>query len=205
MAKLPEKERLQDVEISSLLRQARAGDSRAQWTLFQQFRPFLRDLAAEELDPELQAKLSSSDLVQESIVEAKLGFRAFRGETVDELKGWLKGIVCNNANDARRTFFADKRNVLREAALGPNQDEDLLHRFDSVPLDEASRKETALAVQRAILKLGSVQQQVIRLRHGDALTFREIGERLAMSDEAVRKVWFRSIKELRLLLKAETQ
>ena len=84
---------------------------------------YLRLLAARQLDVSLATRLSASDIVQQTQLEAFRDFGLFRGHTEEQFVGWLKSILTNNVAQATHThILAKKRTVRREqspAVEGP--------------------------------------------------------------------------------------
>jgi hypothetical protein len=65
-----------------------------------------------------RSERSASDIVQESLLDAVADFSQFEGITGDELRVWLRRIVCNRSVDVTRRYrHADKRDVAREPPL----------------------------------------------------------------------------------------
>jgi RNA polymerase sigma factor (sigma-70 family) len=65
------------------------------------------------------------------------------------------------------------------------------------PSNHAIRAEMAAALEAAIDRLPPNYRRAILLRQRQGLSFREIGERLGSTEEAVRKLWGRGILQLR--------
>ena len=97
--------------------QAQAGSQDALGKLLEGCRDYLLGIANDEVDSQLRNKLGASDVVQETLLEAKQGIDAFRGTTEPELLAWVRRILQNNLLDARRYLHAEKRNVNREQKL----------------------------------------------------------------------------------------
>ena len=73
---------------------------------------------AAQLDDRLRARVSSSDVVQETFYEAHRDFPAFRGATPEEFLGWLRRILLNNLLRAvEQHVTAAKRDVRREVSI----------------------------------------------------------------------------------------
>jgi RNA polymerase sigma-70 factor (ECF subfamily) len=53
-----------------------------------------------------------------------------------------------------------------------------------------------LAVVAVLGRLSADHQTVLRLRYWDDLSFPQIGERLSRSEDAVRKLWLRALRQL---------
>ena len=85
-----------DETAESLILAARGGSRSAFERLVALCYEHLRTLARSELSGPLQTKLSGSDLVQDTLVEAERCFADFRGSTQQELVNWLRRILLNN-------------------------------------------------------------------------------------------------------------
>src|SRR5262249_36467907 len=107
-----------EAELERHLAAARAGSPEDLGRLLEACRGHLLLLARRELDGELRAKGSASDLVQETFLEAHRDFPAFRGTSPAELLAWLRQLLLNNVRDFTKGYFGrDKRDVLREVPL----------------------------------------------------------------------------------------
>ena len=79
---------------------------------------YLKLLTSTQLDPKLRRRLSPSDVVQETLLEAHRDFPGFRGSSENEFLAWLRKILANNlASQVERHVLAEKRNVRREVNL----------------------------------------------------------------------------------------
>ena len=78
-------------------------------------RRFLLTIAHAELPGCLRAKGGASDIVQEALASAHRARDQFRGETVAELRAWLRAILLNEASAFRRRYLDTAvRDVARE-------------------------------------------------------------------------------------------
>ena len=103
------------VEFDALLAAARSGDRDAVGKLFDQFRPWLRAVAAQAMAAPVRAKASGSDLVQDAFIEVQKIFARFVGGTPGELRAWLQAVVANKAADLNRHYLGtEMRNAARE-------------------------------------------------------------------------------------------
>ena len=187
----------------ALLAEARAGSQEALGRLLEELRPLLLQVAYDRLDPDLRAKGSGSDLVQQSYLEALRDFAGFRGGSPEELAGWLRHILQYNLLDfARHYRDTDKRALNREQVAGENRcgPDDRPAAPDPSPSEVVSFNEQVERVRRAVDRLSAEQRLAIRLRHEEGQPFAAIGRALGRSEEAARKVWARAIRELRLYL-----
>lgn len=192
--------------LGCLLDAARRGHDDAFGMLFETFRRHLLLVAHEELPAALRGKLGASDVVQETAVDARRNFPAFRGSTAEECFAWLRAILRNNVVDAvRRYGTSQKRAVRLEVSLtspAGRREGAMLEALHGLPDGSAIRREDAGLLTAAVGRLSSDHQAVLRLRYWEGLSFVEIGERMSRSPDAVRKLWYRAVQRLQEEMKA---
>lgn len=185
-------------ELEELLRLARQGESEPLGRLLQQYRPYLLRIAHDELPAALQTKTGSSDVVQDTVIEALACFARFRGQTSAELQGWLRTILLRQIGSVSRRFVeADKRDVAREVPL-PATDggSDNVPDAGSSPSYKAGRADEAKAVRQALDRLPEHYRQVLIWREWEEVPVAEVAERLGKSIAAVRMLWWRALERL---------
>jgi RNA polymerase sigma-70 factor (ECF subfamily) len=179
---------------------AQEGDRRALGEIFEKLRPYLRSRAQEQLDPQLQVKVSPSDVVQETLLEAHRGFAEFRGQSRAELVVWVQGVLNHRIQTAYRKYRGtDKRDLSREVRLQENDESEQriqLAANQSSPSAEVIVGEERARLEQALQELSPRHEQVIRLRNELGLTFEEVGIALNCSADAARKLWTRAIDRL---------
>lgn len=181
-----------EVEHSLLL--ARDGMS-AFGNLFENYRDYLIAVARAEISPDLAAKVSPSDVVQDTFTQAIRDFPRFTGSTEAEFKAWLKQILLHNFLDlVKRYKGTAMRNVLKEVAFDSGVNE-LPHSQDS-PSSIVAANEQLERFREELRHLTAEQQRVIELRSIEGWPFSKIGEELNKSPDSVRKVWVRAIESL---------
>lgn len=184
--------------VEQLLAAARNGSLESEGQLLETFRDDLIEMVQADLGPEMWPKLTSSDLVQESLLEAHRDFTKFRGESAAEFRGWLKRIVLNNLVNRCRHWKAQRRDFRRESG----QADDTTVSPDDVAGSSltgsaiASRREQAECLIAALNRLCAEDQQVIELRHRECLPFSEIGRQMSRSPDAARMLWYRAFDRL---------
>ena len=184
------------------LRAARAGSREALGQALEACRAYLLLIARQELDPELQAKGSASDLVQETFLEAQRDFDGFHGTSEDELLAWLRRLLLNNiANFRRRYRDTAKRQATVEVSLDAGGSSD--HWAEALvadappPGDDLLAQERAEAVRQALARLADEHRQVLLLRYQEECSFAEIGRLMQRSDNAAQKLFARALERLR--------
>lgn len=192
-------------EFSSLLAEARAGSTDALGRVLMESRDHLLRRAHRQLARKLQRKVSPSDLVQETFLEAIRDFAQFHGGHADELVAWLHRILVNNSLNVGRDYSdTEKRAVDREVSLlgrdtrGGGTLE--VQRSTPTPSDQAIAHEEATLLDTALAGLPVHYRRILHLRYHDQRTFVQIGKTLRCSAGAARKMWTRAVERLRQVL-----
>ena len=190
-------------EVLQLIEAARAGETEQLGQLLQYYFNYLTVLASTQLDNRLKKRVSPSDLVQETMLAAHRDFNAFRGESPQELVGWLRQILINVLHGAiARHVKAGKRDIRREISIDQvevNVDRSaanlaaiLSAKIDS-PSSPVHAEERASALADHLSKLRPDYREVIVLRNLKGLSFDEIAEQMDRSSGAVRMLWLRAM------------
>src|SRR5262249_49118251 len=87
------------------------------WKWAEGFRPYLKEVVHRVLGDQLQDKVGSSDVVQQSLLAAAAKFDQFRGAGAMEFQAWLVAIARYEALDLLRYWHQDARNKAREQPL----------------------------------------------------------------------------------------
>jgi RNA polymerase sigma-70 factor, ECF subfamily len=194
-------------EAITLLHEAKRGGATELGKLLALYSNYLKIMAQSQLDRRIRRRVSPSDLVQETLLEAHRDFSDFRGASNAEFVGWLRQILVHNLiRVTERHLQADKRDVRREVYIH-RLNTSLEHsnsRFEQVleaqlesPSSELGRHERMRTLADAIAGLPDEQRQVIVQRHIEGLPFSEIAEQMDRSSGACRMLWLRAMDQLR--------
>jgi RNA polymerase sigma-70 factor (ECF subfamily) len=153
--------------------------------------------ANKEHAPELWAKVAPSDIVQDTLLVAGRDFRRFHGCSEDELLAWLRGILRNSVRYARHRYETEKRQTAREVPLAETRLADMPLDPAESPSGRAQAREKDEQLEKALGQLPDHYRQVLRMYTTERLTFVQIAEKLGSTADAVRKLWRRSLEELR--------
>lgn len=190
-------------EVLQLIEAARAGETEQLGQLLQFYFNYLTVLASTQLDNRLKKRVSPSDLVQETMLAAHRDFGAFRGQSPQELVGWLRQILINVLHGAiARHVKAGKRDIRREISIDQvevNVDRSaanlaaiLSARVES-PSSPMHAEERATELADHLAELRPDYREVIVLRNLRGLSFDEIGAEMGRTSGAVRMLWLRAI------------
>ncbi len=190
-----------------LLAAARTGDRQALGRLLELYRNYLNLLARTQADLQYRGRLSTSDVVQETVLKAFDRFSQFRGTTEKELLGWLRTILVRVlAQILEREIRAQKRDARREISLDQlmNSLTNSTARFDvalasgiSSPSVQAQRREAAAVVADQLAELPEHHREVVVLRNLQGMPFADIATRLGKNESTVRSLWVRALDKLR--------
>jgi RNA polymerase sigma-70 factor (ECF subfamily) len=133
------------------LHMAQAGQVEAIGELLESYRTYLRMLATTQLRGKIPARVSPSDVVQETMLAAHRAFGDFRGETSAEFSAWLRKIMSHKLLSMMDRHLNLKRDVRREISMNVAHDnarsshchtlESLLTASDPSPSTIVSRSE----------------------------------------------------------------
>jgi RNA polymerase sigma-70 factor (ECF subfamily) len=172
----------------------------------ERFRPYLRLLGRLHLDRRLQGKLDPSDVVQETLLKAHEKIETFRGDSDQELAGWLRHILANQLRMATRKFSAGARDVRREQSLEVALEESSV-RLERWLADEqpspsgmAERQERLLRLAEALGQLPEDQRTAVELHHLKGVPVADLARQMGRSGAAVTNLLYRGLKRLRVLL-----
>lgn len=141
-----------DSSFEALLFCARSGDEAATARLIDQYRDYLMFLANKKMEPNLNAKLGASDVVQQSMLAVYQNLPDFRGTSEAEFKGWIRKILQNHFLNSKRQYAkTQQRQVNQEVRLNDSQQTapDLFDLKKS-PQGHALLKEMAKELERCI-------------------------------------------------------
>ena len=127
----------------------------------------------------------------------------FTYKTEGDFLRWLSRIAENRLRGHLQRLHANKRDIRKEVQLNgyrPTVEDSFVAALDAVdtttPSAIMSKREELDKLAKAIDELKPEYRQVIVLTKIEGLSYKEIGERLGKSSEAVRKLVSRALEEL---------
>lgn len=165
------------------------------------WRPLLRLLAVQSLNPRFWRRVDPSDVVQRTLLEAHRERAKFRGSTEDELAAWLRAILRHRVIDEARRVQCEKNDIDREERAVTETMSRLRTQFrnSGSPSRDLVRHEESLRLAEALEKLPEDQRHAIELRL-QGRTLAETAEFLGRSKPAVAGLLHRAQVGLRDLL-----
>ena len=190
-------------KTQQLVAMAKAGDNDALDQLCRVYGERIRRIIRLRIDRKLRAKLDSTDLVQDALLNALRGLGDFTYENEGDFLRWLSRIAQNTLGRHLERLHAAKRDIRREV------------RFDArrpttgsgshavpgpigltTPSAIMSRKEELDKLEKAMDRLKPEHKEVIILTKIEGLSYKEIGERLGKSTDAVGMLLSRAMVAL---------
>ncbi|MCW3017734.1 MAG: polymerase sigma factor [Solirubrobacterales bacterium] len=132
------------------------------------------------------------DLTAETFARAFEHRREFRGASDEQAAAWLWRIARNELAGYRRSRAVELAAVQRLGLERALTDEELVQ-IERLSDAEALREQ----IQHALEVLPDEQQEVIRLRFIDELSYDEMAEKLGVSNDVVRTRTSRALRALR--------
>jgi RNA polymerase sigma-70 factor (ECF subfamily) len=193
-----------DSSTGQLLVSALRGEEQARGALLQTYRSYLELLARLEIGRRLQTKIDTSDVVQETFLEAHRNFSNFRGTEEATFVAWLRGILAAKISNLLRHYLGTQgRDIRRERELEINLDQSSqmldrgLFAQDSTPSRQVSRREQGVLLSQALAQLPDDYREVMIQRHLEERSFPEIAQHMNRSVDSVQKLWVRGLARLR--------
>jgi RNA polymerase sigma-70 factor, ECF subfamily len=180
-----------DEELVRLLTEARKDNktNSALGALLAQLRPWMRWQAEGLLGQRLRARIDGSDIVQDVHVRAFERFNQFRGESVPELRAWIKTIL---------------RRIVANHIRGPKAvAEDGGDRLPDVPATGTTPSQGAMRIENQARLIEALQwlperyRLVLQLRFFDGLPFEDVAQRVGVTVGNARVLMVRAMKRLR--------
>jgi RNA polymerase sigma factor (sigma-70 family) len=157
--------------------------------------PKLLAMARRLIGPDIQSKFGPSDVVQQTYLDAVRALPHVRPQQRGQLFAWVYTLLRNNYLDSRKGYLeTDKRDVSRERQIGLDEDQ---AKREPGPLAKLMKEEELASILRAMRRLPSAHQQLLKWRFMDDLSYREIGTRVGRNEDAVRMTIVRIVNRLR--------
>lgn len=180
-----------------LVEMAQSGDADAQSKLVDQVRMYVSLMADKNLGHDVRRHVGPSDVMQQTLMKMVGGLEGYRGKSQAEFIGWLNQIVKNEVRKVHRDLTRVKRDVRRDR---PVEEVNVNSSRAYQPVDDKlTPRSQALAEERmdlfhvALAEIPEDYATVIRLRNLEQLPFKEVGERMGRSRDAVAQLWSRAI------------
>jgi RNA polymerase sigma-70 factor (ECF subfamily) len=168
-------------ELEELFTSARNGDSSA----FKDLSSHVRNICYSYfLSKQRQGKITNIDDVDDLTNNVYLSF-AEQYHKIENLEFWLRRVLFLNfvswykKNSSRKVFELNEAFYIENKELNPND------------------KLDAERILSVVDTLSSEKQKILKMRFWEGLKFAEIAEAIGKSEDAVKKMFYRTIEELK--------
>ena len=190
-------------KTQQLITLAKAGDDDALDQLCRVYGERVRRIVRLRIGQELRVKLDSMDLVQDALLNALRGLGDFTYKNEGDFLRWLSRIAQNALGHHVEKLHANKRDIRKEVRFEARRPTtrgrlaDIRELIDfTTPSVIMARKEELDKLERAIDTLKPEHKEVIVLAKIEGLSYKEIGERLSKSADAVGMLLSRAMVAL---------
>jgi RNA polymerase sigma-70 factor (ECF subfamily) len=193
-------------EVQALLDRLRAGDGDALADLFARYREPLRRMIMLRLDHRLGGRVSASDVLQETYVDAMKRVPHLFENPDMPFFVWLRWIAGQRIVEVHRQHLGAR---MRDAGLEISLDKTYPAAASSAclaahlaagltsPSRAAIRGETLAQLERALECLDPVDREVLALRHFEELSNNEVASLLGIQKAAASKRYVRALERLK--------
>ncbi|MBN2316038.1 MAG: sigma-70 family RNA polymerase sigma factor [Sedimentisphaerales bacterium] len=171
---------------------AKEGDRSALNQLCQVYGERVHWIVQFRMGGEIRSKLDSMDVVQDAFVLALQDLEDFTYRDEGDFLRWMSTIVENRIRDHMKELHADKRDIHKEVPLRNrlattkrNSSGAARPMVTTTPSVIVSQREDLDKLEKAIDTLRPEYRQAIILRKIEGLSYKEIGDRLGKSVDAV--------------------
>jgi RNA polymerase sigma-70 factor, ECF subfamily len=199
------------IEIQGLVDRLRGGDSSALGGLFSHYRERLRRMIEVRLDQRLGGRISASDVLQETFLDATKRVPHFLRKPDLPFYVWLRMVTGQRLAEVHRQHLgAQMRSMGHEVSIdrpflacasSPCLAANLVGQLTS-PSHAARRNELLKQVEGALERLDAGDREVLALRHFEELSNNEVAEILGIQKAAASKRYVRALQRLKETLAA---
>ena len=198
-----------EMELTRLLDRLNEGDVAALGPLFAHYEDKLRRMVDLRLDQRLKGRVSTSDILQETYIDALKRIEHFRSKPDLPFHVWLRLIVGQRLVDVHRQHMgARMRSAGQEVSLDRGHYTNAssvclaarLAGTEASPSAAAIRGETLAQLEAAVEQMDEIDREVLALRHFEELTNQEVAEVLGIDKSAASKRYVRALERLKDVL-----
>jgi RNA polymerase sigma-70 factor (ECF subfamily) len=167
----------------------------------ERYRAYLGLLARAQIPAPLRGQLDSSDIVQQTLLQAHGKREQFRGRSEGEYRAWLRAILSRLLADAARRCNPGRPGQARSLERALEESAQRLERWlvadESSPSNALMRQERLLELAEALGRLPDDQRTALELRYLQGLSVGEVCRRMGRGTPSVANLLYRGLKALR--------
>jgi RNA polymerase sigma-70 factor (ECF subfamily) len=196
-------------QVPNLVARVVAGDRGAVVELLERYRGRLRRMVAMRLDPRLEGRVDSSDVIQEGYLDAMRRLEEYLLDPSVPFYIWLRFLVGQRVQEQHRRHLATPgRDVGREVSIYEGAmpgastrtlAERLMGKLTS-PSNAAIRAERKIRLQEALNRMDPLDREILVLRHYEQMTNGDAAAALSLEKSAASKRYTRALQRLKEIL-----
>lgn len=192
-----------------LLDRLMSGDKTALGPLFDLFRNRLKYMVQLRLDHRIKGRISPSDVIQESLLEASSRIDRYLEDPRMPFHLWLRFLTSQQILAAyRRHVGTQMRSAGQEISIFNAMPQatseciaaQLIGHVTS-PSQAVARDEIKLRLENALNSMDAIDREILTLRHFEELTNNEVAQLLDLKKSAASNRYIRALKRLKDILK----
>ena len=172
-----------------LVQRAQNREPGAMDALVRRYQTRLRSTVRQRLGDDLRRHVESMDVVQETFVQAIQAIDTLEVRFEGSVNHWLKKIALHVIYGYREHYQAVKRDIVREEPL----DDTVVERCAGPGTTVVGREEFEMFL-RALSKLPSPQRELVQLRQGEGLPWRDVARRTGYASGDAARMSFQRVK-----------
>lgn len=185
-------------DSSRMLLESHQGDMDSLNRLLEAHLPWITAQVKRRMGPVLQKKAETGDYVQNALLQFLKYGPCFSISSENQFRAFLLKVVENSLRNQHDWFTAARREIARERplpsdtvlSLDPPQGE------VKTPSKQAARHEQEAWIRLSMEFIDAKAREILVLRQWEKLPFKEIGDRLGVSEVAARMKHNRAVKQL---------
>lgn len=198
-----------DDEIQPLLERLGRGETDVMGDLFVHYQERLWRMVDLRMDRRLGGRVSASDIVQETFIDAQKRVQHFLAKPGIPFFVWLRMVASQRMIDVHRQHLgAQMRAAGNEVSLGVGGQfaatsvclVERLAGADTSPSRAAIRGEVATQIEVILNSMEPIDREVLALRHFEELSNQEVAEILGIDKSAASKRYLRALERLKDVL-----
>jgi RNA polymerase sigma-70 factor (ECF subfamily) len=193
-------------EFDKLVERLRAGDKQVLSELFDMNRDRLKRMIELRLDARLNGRISCSDVLQETYIDAMQRVQHFLKKPDMPFHVWLRLVASQRLVDVHRQHLGAQmrradHEVHLEDTIIPQVSSCVMARCFAAQLESPSaqvmRKELLSQVERAFINMDPIDREILALRHFEDMSNDEVAAFLGLQKSAASNRYVRALGRLK--------
>ena len=168
--------------------------------LLEEHRPRLLAMLARRIDPKLNLRLDSEDILSDAFLQARRRWTGYQANPDMKPYAWLYRIALDCLIEAYRRATQGRRDLHKEMPMPEGTSAQLglgLMHPGTSPSEAVAREEVRKRVQQALGLVKETDREILWMRHHDQLSFAEAASILGLSENTATVRYARALRKLK--------